>query len=219
MITDMKGISRIDSKHTHGWFVRVYRDGKAIGKFFSDGVHGGRDEALQKARQHKIDYDLENPPSPFQGRVRMKPQKNNKTGVLGISETYETWRNGRKVPCFSVSWRPAPNIAKNKRFYIHHYESKQAALEAAAKFREERIADLAKELTADANNIPKASTAKKDIAQKTVTKKRASTKKSTANKAIKSVSAKTDKPATKREATRKKSTPMELMLSVLKSRR
>ena len=33
---DMKGISRIDSNGTHGWFVRVYRNGKTYSKLYSD---------------------------------------------------------------------------------------------------------------------------------------------------------------------------------------
>jgi len=138
----IRGISRIDSKHTHGWFVRIYRDGKAMGKFFSDGVHGGTQEALQAAREYHKNWERENPADPFRGRVRQRPQRNNKTGVVGISETFERWRNGKKVPCFAVSWCPYPNVPKNKRFYLHRFDSREAALKAAIEFRKEREKEI-----------------------------------------------------------------------------
>lgn len=43
------GISRIDSEATHGWFVRVYRDGKTHDKFFSDLKNGGKGKARRLA--------------------------------------------------------------------------------------------------------------------------------------------------------------------------
>ena len=50
----MKGISRIDQpeKRTHGFFVRLARQGKTHSAFFSDKSHGGRQKALVAARQH-----------------------------------------------------------------------------------------------------------------------------------------------------------------------
>ena len=50
----MKGISRIDQpeKHTHGFFVRMARQGKTHSAFFSDKTIGGRDQALAAAEAH-----------------------------------------------------------------------------------------------------------------------------------------------------------------------
>jgi hypothetical protein len=50
----MKGISRIDQpeKRTHGFFVRLARQGKTHSAFFADKSHGGRQKALAAARQH-----------------------------------------------------------------------------------------------------------------------------------------------------------------------
>ncbi len=44
-----RGISRIDSHDTHGWFVRAYKSGKTTSKLFSDSIYGGKDQALKKA--------------------------------------------------------------------------------------------------------------------------------------------------------------------------
>jgi hypothetical protein len=136
----IKNISRIDSKDTHGWFLRLYRDGQTFSKFFSDNRYGGKEEALEAARQYKIEYEkkyrLSEPRS-----CRQKPQRNNKTGVLGVSETYTRGRTGKIIPCFTVSWRPQPNISKTKKFSILTY-GRQVAFEMAVAFRKKMEAEI-----------------------------------------------------------------------------
>lgn len=44
-----RGITRIDSHDTHGWFVRAYKAGKTTSKLFSDAVYGGKNKALKEA--------------------------------------------------------------------------------------------------------------------------------------------------------------------------
>jgi hypothetical protein len=51
--TVMKGISRIDSGSTHGWFVRVYKNTKTFSKLFSDRKIGGKGKALKEAKEHR----------------------------------------------------------------------------------------------------------------------------------------------------------------------
>ena len=48
-----KGISRIDSGSTHGWFVRGYRNGKTFSRLFSDRKCGGKRIALRMAREYR----------------------------------------------------------------------------------------------------------------------------------------------------------------------
>jgi len=50
----MKGISRKDQpeNQTHGFYVRLKRDGKIYSAFFADNSHGGREKALAAAQQH-----------------------------------------------------------------------------------------------------------------------------------------------------------------------
>ena len=52
-IKQSKGISRIDSGSTHGWFVRGYKNGKTFSKLFSDLKSGGKRKALQLARRYR----------------------------------------------------------------------------------------------------------------------------------------------------------------------
>lgn len=135
---NMKGISRIDSGSTHGWFVRIYRNGDTHRKFFGDGPNGGREEALEKAIAHRDAYVENHPSLPF----RSEPLPQNSTGVNGVSETFNRSRSGEKIPCFQVFWAPQPGERRLKRFYHHHYNSRAKALKAAAKFRREKEQEI-----------------------------------------------------------------------------
>ena len=55
-------------------------------------------------------------------------------------------KQGKKIPCFSVSWRPKPNAPRNKDFYISQYHSEEEAFQAAVKFRREKEAELDQEV-------------------------------------------------------------------------
>jgi len=49
----MKGISRIDSGSTHGWFVRGYRNGVVYSRLFSDRKIGGKNKARDAAKAYR----------------------------------------------------------------------------------------------------------------------------------------------------------------------
>lgn len=137
---NLKSISRMDVGSTHGWFVRIYYRGKTHRKLFSDSVFGSQEAALRAAiayrddylRRHQID-DL-----PF----FTHPMKSNTTGVNGVSETFHRSRNGRKIPYFSVFWAPKRNQRRHKRFYIHLFDSREDALQAATAFRKEKEQEI-----------------------------------------------------------------------------
>jgi cytidine deaminase len=48
-----RGITRIDSHDTHGWFVRAYKAGKTTSKLFSDAIYGGKNKALKEAQDFR----------------------------------------------------------------------------------------------------------------------------------------------------------------------
>lgn len=136
----MKGISRIDSARAVGWFVRVYFEGHIHAKFFSDSVHGGKRKALQAAKKHKAEYERTLPEirRPYFTRL----PKNNKTGVVGVSENLHKQRNGTRLKCYIVSWNPRPNLLRTKRFYLYQYETPEDAFHAAVQFRKEREQEI-----------------------------------------------------------------------------
>ena len=138
----MEGISRIDAERAIGWYVRIYYNSEEDihSKFFSDTVYGSKKKALKTAKKYRKAYIRENPP-PVKMPFHRKRISNNTSGINGISETY-TWSKkkmrGHKVPCFSVSWTPVPNERKCRKFYFHHYGSREEAFRAAIEFRRAR---------------------------------------------------------------------------------
>ncbi len=143
----LKGISRIDSKGTHGWFVRIYmRHRQVVSKLFSDNKWGGKDQALKKAIHFRDSYDIPEHLQPIRlsRRYLIDPPRNNKTGVVGVCKTFErgSGGKGKKLPCFGVSWVPQPGRPKNKKFFISHYNSEDEAFQAAVQFRKEKEAEI-----------------------------------------------------------------------------
>lgn len=129
-----KGISRIDSGSTHGWFVRGYRNGKTFSRLFSDLKCGGREEALQQARDFRNSLHQQLTDVPKQPRTRrlITREARNSTGVLGVCRTSKRGANGIINECYSVSWRPEPGVQKCTSFSIRKYGERKAFQMAVA---------------------------------------------------------------------------------------
>ena len=123
-----KGISRIDSGSTHGWFVRGYRNGKTWSRLFSDLKCGGKEAALKEARAFRDDLRQKLEKIPAQPRARRIVTRDvrNTTGVLGVCRTAKKSPNGSVNECYSVSWRPSPGVQKCTSFSIRKYGEKKA---------------------------------------------------------------------------------------------
>ena len=123
-----KGISRIDSGSTHGWFVRGYRNGKTYSKLFSDRKCGGKGKAQRMAREYRdqLIQELSEIPKKKRQRRVVVSDSRNQTGELGVSRTTKIGPNGTKHECYSVSWRPEPGVQKCTSFSIKKYGEKKA---------------------------------------------------------------------------------------------
>ncbi len=123
-----KGISRIDSGSTHGWFVRGYKNGKIYPKLFSDLKCGGKRKALQEARQFRDElYEkLAQIPSKPRGRWIISRNSRNTTGVMGVSRLASRTRHGTIDECYMVTWSPSPGVKKAASFSIRKYGEKKA---------------------------------------------------------------------------------------------
>ena len=76
---------------------------------------------------------------------RSSPQRNNRTGYNGVSVTYTRGNKGRTVmPVVSVYYKLKGKV-HNKRFYIHLFPSKKAAIETAVKFRRKMEREMLRE--------------------------------------------------------------------------
>lgn len=139
-IESLKGISRIVTSSTLGWYVRVYRNKKTYSKFFSDTKFGGKDKALETAIFQKEELSRmisKIPKKPTKRRVVTK-DKRNTTGVLGVSRTSKKASNGKSYDCYTVSWRPEPKVQKSTSFSIKKY-GEEKALEMAIELRRKNI--------------------------------------------------------------------------------
>jgi len=138
-----KGISRIDSGSTHGWFVRGYRNGKTHSKLFSDRKCGGKEAAYEMAKAYREELQVrlgDVPKDPRKRRV-VSSDSRNKTGELGVSLIRRKGPNGQKYEAYSVSWRPEPGKQKCTSFSVKKY-GKERAFEMAVKHRRKMMQEV-----------------------------------------------------------------------------
>lgn len=108
-----KGIIRYDYAHTHGWWVRVTRDGAHFRKIFSDGQCGSFEDGLRKAILHRHEILASFPvtirhvharsiaPEP-ENRIELKSEKGNQQPyVFWEAKWYDKDHNIQRK-CFSV---------------------------------------------------------------------------------------------------------------------
>lgn len=138
-----KGISRIDSGSTHGWFVRGYRNGKTYSKLFSDKKCGGKRKALWSAQEYReqLVSDLDKIPQKPRGRRVVYEDSRNKTGVLGVCRTTKKSTLGNVSECYSVSWRPEPGVQRCTSFSINKYGEKKA-FQLAVSLRMQKMQEI-----------------------------------------------------------------------------
>ena len=129
-----KGVIRIDSDSTHGWQVRVYRHGKTYSRLFSDRKCGGKEEAFQQAQTYResLKAEVDAMPESEPKRRLIRHNKNNATGVLGVSRTFKRDRHGHRHEVYAVSWNPAPGEARGTSFSIRKYGEEPRARRVAA---------------------------------------------------------------------------------------
>ena len=142
-----KGISRIDSKNTHGWYVRIYANGGVfVSKLFSDRLHGSKQQALKDAiafRDHnQMVADLKK--KELRGKNKRpfyrKPPKNNTSGFVGVNEIIST-SGGKKVHYFQATWSENGR-ARSKKYYITPNRTVDQAREAAIQHRNAMVGKL-----------------------------------------------------------------------------
>lgn len=135
-----KGIIRIDSDSTHGWQVRVYRHGRTYSRLFSDRRLGGPDPAFEAALAYRktLEGEVDQLPPPPPRRRLVHRNRNNSTGVVGVSRTTKRDRRGVPHEVYAVSWSPEPGVARGTSFSIRRY-GEDTAFRLACKLRWERM--------------------------------------------------------------------------------
>ena len=141
---DMKGISRIDSRGTHGWYVRIYHEGKTHSKLYSDKKYGGKERALKFAKKAR-DLAMDK----IKGRYRLRKKKPNlvtsttgsNTGVVGVYKTKRTYKSGNTYYYYKIYWRPRPNKVKSREWSIQKY-GEDEAFRLAVEFRDNVMREI-----------------------------------------------------------------------------
>ncbi len=135
-----RGISRLDSKDTHGWFVRIYNDSETYSKLFSDRKFGGREVSLQKALEYRNDL-IQRIGKTYPARRVVNKDSRNKTGVIGVCRTRKRNRNGVYSEYFSVSWSPKYRSHRCRMFSVNKY-GEQKAFQLACEWRRKMESEI-----------------------------------------------------------------------------
>ena len=120
---------------THGWQVRVRRDGERLSKFFADAKHDGRDAALAAAMTYRDDLlaSMTPPDDP-------KPRKAwSNTGVVGLSVREKT--EGDRTRLFiQLNWVNAAGKRRAGSYSVEKWGFRRALWNGCLRLYRERAA-------------------------------------------------------------------------------
>ncbi len=126
---NFKSISRIDSRNTHGWYVRVNYEGHQHRKFFSDLKHGDKLSALVAARRYRDELETKLG-KPHTDRHVVTRHKRNRSGVIGVRR--------REYDSYEVQVSLTPRKI-SKVFVPIENGDEEAAFAKACQIREELL--------------------------------------------------------------------------------
>lgn len=122
---------------THGWLVRVRRQGERVGKFFSDKKYGGKDKALY---DHAIPYRdklLEEMPPP-DDPVRRSAEARSRSGVIGLHLSSKDIGNGTRKPYIQLSWTSKDGRRRSTSFSVEKWGLRRAIWNGCKRLHQER---------------------------------------------------------------------------------
>ena len=123
-----------DRHPTHGWQVRVRRDGERMSKFFADAKHDGRDGALEAAFAYRNELLAELPTEPTKPR-----QAWSNTGVVGLSLREKTTGPRPKL-YVQLNWINAEGKRKAGSYSVEKWGIRRALWNGCLKLYRERKA-------------------------------------------------------------------------------
>lgn len=130
----MLNIRRVDhdASRTHCWRVTVQRRKKIFVRDFSDGLHGGRQPALQAAQVYREKLVKTYPPLNKAAYCAIR-KKNNRSGISGLTrmDTWEMYKGLRfRRLYWDAQWPISHRKAQHKKFSITKYGEEEAYLRA-----------------------------------------------------------------------------------------
>ncbi len=134
----MYAITRIDteSNGTRAWTVTVQRRGRIHHRYFTDGVHGGKRQALRAAIAYRDQLLTTLRPLSRRAFCSIK-KKNNRSGVVGVTRLSRVQRKGGRTwqaDCWVAVWPIDGKRSQQKKFSVKKY-GEQGAFVLAVKAR------------------------------------------------------------------------------------
>jgi hypothetical protein len=123
-----------DAKGDHGWIVTLQRKGAVILKRFSDGVFGGKREALKAAVEYRDSFLARDKPFDHQIWIRTRLRKNNKSGIPGVHRYEIPRRSDAQNPrvYWIAAWTNEYGATRQRKFSVERYGEEEAKLLAIA---------------------------------------------------------------------------------------
>lgn len=123
------GICRIDqpSHRTHGFFVRLQRKGKMHTAFFTDKMHGGREQALAAAQEHcrNLAAKLGTPVRMSRRDWAEVRRRKGSTGIHGVQKIVDRrFKPPRKY--WKATWSPEPYVVRRRQFSARKFGAMEA---------------------------------------------------------------------------------------------
>ena len=135
-------IHRIDNStnRTFAWMVRVQRNHQAVTKMFTDGVYGGKENALQAAITFRDQLRGEPNLVDYQLWRRTILRRNNTSGIPGVSrhEVVTNLNTGNRRIFWLASWINENGYTRQRKFSVLLY-GEQGAKQRAIAERERQL--------------------------------------------------------------------------------
>jgi len=144
----MLNIRRVDhdASSTHCWRVTVQRRKRLYRRDFSDGRHGGSDQALRAAQLYRDTLIQVHPPLAMPAYCAIL-KKNNRSGISGLTrvDKWERFRERRQRRLYwEAQWPIGQGRSQHKKFSILKYVE-EGAFQMALATRETALQALSSE--------------------------------------------------------------------------
>lgn len=134
---DIEATEKYPDRHpTHGWQVRIRRQGTQHTKFFSDDRFGGSDGALQESVRYR-DALLETLPEPDDPSLR-SAESRSKTGVIGLNFCMKDDGSGKQKPYIQLSWLTDDGTRKSASYSVDKWGLRRALWNACTRLSREK---------------------------------------------------------------------------------
>jgi len=136
------GVTRLDQEAsgTHGWLVRWQRGGVRGSRFFSDGLWGGREAALDRALRFRerlvAKAGRRDEARGASSSSHTGPGARNRSGVVGVARVVQRSAAGMEYTFWQASWTRPDGARETVRFSVLKYGEEDAFARACRARRE-----------------------------------------------------------------------------------